>query len=95
MLENYISLKMSNEQILNAKKFAYYYFFNKMIEIEPIIPKINNHEFDLDKDFYKKLDNGDYKNLEMICKNIVNKKSFILDEIKNVKFMAQVRSVIT
>lgn len=72
--------KTDEKKMINAKKFAYYYFFKRSIKISTIFEeKYKFPPFNVDYNFLDILSNGKDKNFDMICDAIINKKKFIAE----------------
>ena len=73
-----IKEKMDKQNINEAKKFAYYYYFKRMLEINSLeaIP-FSFPPVKVKKDFLKNFYQGNDKKLDLICDSIMNKKQFI------------------
>jgi hypothetical protein len=69
--------KMNQVQTENAKKFAYHYYFRRMLEIDSIenIP-FNFPPFKIKSNFIDILSRGSDKNLELICNSIISGNKF-------------------
>ena len=72
--------KLDKKTHINAKKFAYHYFFRRSIKIGTLLEKKYTFPpFDIDANFLDILSNGKDKNLDIICNAIINKKNFIVE----------------
>jgi len=69
--------KMNEKQTENAKKFAYHYYFRRMLEINSIenIP-FNFPPFKIKSNFLDILSKENDKNLDLILKSIINRDKF-------------------
>jgi len=69
--------KMNEKQNENAKKFAYHYYFRRMLEINSIenIP-FNFPPFKIKSNFLDILSKENDKNLDLILKSIINRDKF-------------------
>ena len=69
--------KMNQAQTDNAKKFAYHYYFRRMLEIDSIenIP-FNFPPFKIKSNFIDILSRESDKNLELICNSIISGNKF-------------------
>ena len=80
LIKNPIS---NNDINLRAKKYAYYFYFERMIPIDLIdIPKNKHQNFTINIDKANKMLNGEYfdKGLSTICDGILNDKEFVYKE---------------
>ncbi len=78
-----LNQKLSLEKLERAKKYAYHFFFRRMIEINSIDEKPDKWpNIDIKKDFYVALQNKTDIGLEVITKNIIEEKDFILEDKK-------------
>lgn len=69
--------KIEKKTQINAKKFAYHYFFRRSIKIGTIKEKKYMFPpFDIDNNFLDILSNSKDENLDIICNAIINKKNF-------------------
>jgi hypothetical protein len=68
---------MNQKQAETVKKFAYHYYFRRMLEIDSIenIP-FNFSPFKIKSNFLDILSKEDDKNLELICKSIISRVKF-------------------
>ncbi len=71
------SHKMSDDDINDAKKFAYHYYFKRMLELKSLedIP-YNFPPFRIKNDLLNILSNNSDKNLDLICDSILSGKEF-------------------
>ena len=80
-LENFIT----DEKLKRAKKYAYHFFFRRMIEINSIIEKPGLWpNIDIEKNLKEKLSNNKDPGLDKICDCIINKTDFIYEDEKSV-----------
>lgn len=70
------SERLDEERHLSAKKYAYHFFFKRMIEI-PFIVSHKKHKFCLELSDFRDLGEGNCKGLDVICEGILNEKPFI------------------
>ena len=84
LIDKLIKNPISNNDInLRAKKYAYYFYFERMIPIDLIdIPKNKHQNFTINIDKANKMLNGEYfdKGLSTICDGILNDKEFVYKE---------------
>jgi hypothetical protein len=71
--------KLSDEKRQRAKKYAYHFFFRRMLEI-PFIISPEKYKFTLDLKGIRDLLPGRYPDLDVICEGILNGRSFVSDE---------------
>jgi hypothetical protein len=70
--------KLDEKTKMNAKKFAYYYFFKRSIKINTIFEQKHKFPpFNIDDNFLNILSTGKDQNFDMICDAIINKKVFV------------------
>lgn len=76
--------RMDEEQILRAKKYAYHFFFRRMVPL-PFVKVLGNGSkpFDLQIQNVQELGPGHYKGLDIICNGIINGEQFIFESEKN------------
>jgi len=78
-----LNQKLSSEKLERAKKYAYHFFFRRMIKINSIDEKPDKWpNIDIKKDFYVALQDKTDIGLEVITKNIIEEKDFILEDKK-------------
>jgi hypothetical protein len=71
--------KKNPDQILRAKKYAYHFFFRRMIAPFSIIESPHSWpNFKISKNIFKDIHND--KSLKVICNSIINYESFIYDD---------------
>ncbi len=69
--------KLSDENILKAKKYTYHFFFRKMIPVEFFAPTGSNPQFKLEISSLKDLLPGKSKGFDVICEGILKGTDFI------------------
>jgi hypothetical protein len=69
---------LSNEQTEQALKYAYHFFFRRMIEV-PFIVSPKKYKFGLSLADMRQLLPDNYKGLDVICEGILSRKSFVSD----------------
>ena len=75
--------KLSSEKIEQAKKYAYHFFFRRMMVIKSIDENLGGWpNFKIKKTLFNDLAENKDKTLEVIAKSIINEESFIYDEPK-------------
>ncbi len=83
-IDKLINNPVLNEEInLRAKKYAYYFYFQRMIPIDLIdISEDNKKNFTINTEKAKKMASGHYfdKGLNTICEGILNNKDFVYKE---------------
>ena len=74
---------MNDEKIKRAKKYAYHFFFRRMIELK-VLDEFPSEwpNFRVNKNFFDILKKKKDKGLESICDSIINNENFIFDEIE-------------
>jgi hypothetical protein len=72
-----LNKRMNSKQLVRAKKFAYYFFFQRMIPVKFMKQQQGNPPFRIDADFLEKLLPGNCRGLDTICEGILNQKDFI------------------
>jgi hypothetical protein len=70
--------KLSGEKLLLAKKYAYHFFFRRMIEL-PFIVTSQKHKFTTQLSDFNELKSGKFSGLDAICHGILNHRSFVHD----------------
>jgi hypothetical protein len=74
---------MNEIKIMRAKKYAYHFFFRRMIPIKVIDEvQLGWPNFQVNKNFSKLLNDRNDKGFEKICNSIINHKKFIFDEVE-------------
>ena len=80
-LDNFIT----EEKLKRAKKYAYHFFFRRMIRINSIIEKPGSWpNIDIEKNLKEKLSNNNDPGLDKICDCIINKTDFIYEDEKSI-----------
>jgi hypothetical protein len=69
---------LSQSQLLRAKKYAYHFFFRRMIQL-PFIRSREKGRFELDLKSPDELRHGHFQGLDVICDGIVKGSPFIVD----------------
>ncbi len=74
---------MNKERIIRAKKYAYHFFFRRMIALKVIdeLP-LEWPNFKINKNFFDIINKKKDKGFESICNSIINHKNFIFDEVE-------------
>ena len=70
--------KLSDENLLLAKKYAYHFFYRRMIEL-PFFVTVKKHKFSIQLSNLRDLKPGNYSGLDVICNGILLGHSFIND----------------
>ena len=74
---------MTEQKILRAKKYAYHFFFRRMIGLKILDERpLEWPNFQVNKNFSEIINKKNDKGFEKICDSIINKKSFIFDELE-------------
>jgi hypothetical protein len=71
--------RMSETDVLKARKYAYHFFFRRMIPLEFMEPARGNPPFRLKLDRLESLQPGKSRGLDLICNGILNGIDFIYD----------------
>jgi hypothetical protein len=71
--------RMSDEDTLRAKKYAYHFFFRRMIPLEFMEPTNGNPPFRINIKSIEDLLPGRSRGLDLICEGILNETDFIFD----------------
>ncbi len=69
---------MSSEQLLRARKYAYHFFFRRMIELPFLVP-VRKHKIALTLNRLEQLDEGVFSGLDAICHGILEGSPFIAE----------------
>ncbi len=72
--------KISNEVTLNAKKYAYHFFFRRMIPLKSVSESSGWPPFDIKLKNLDELKSGSDKGLDVICDGIIGDNDFIYDQ---------------
>ena len=72
--------RMNEADTLRAKKYAYHFFFRRMIPLEFMEPAHGNPPFRLRLNHLESLKPGKSRGLDLICDGILNGADFIYDE---------------
>jgi hypothetical protein len=77
-------VKMQEEQILRARKYAYHFFFRRMVPLPFVkVRGKGSKPFDFKiRNFYE-LEPGHHKGLDVICNGIINGEPFIFESENN------------
>ncbi len=70
--------RLSDEMLERAQKYAFHYFFRRMIKL-PFIVSHKKYKFDLNLASINELLPGEYPGLDVICKGILGNQSFVVD----------------
>jgi hypothetical protein len=73
------SERMSADETLRAKKYAYHFFFRRMIPLEFMEAAGGNPPFRLKLNSLDQLQPGSSRGLDLICDGILNEADFIFD----------------
>ena len=78
-----IKRHMDDAKIIRAKKYAYHFFFRRMIPIKVIdqVP-LGWPNYKINKNFFDIINNKKDKGFEKICNSIINHDKFIFDEVE-------------
>jgi hypothetical protein len=71
--------RMSDQDTLRAKKYAYHFFFRRMIPLEFMKPTNGNPPFRVDIRSIEELLPGRSRGLDLICDGILNGTGFVYD----------------
>lgn len=71
---------LDDESILNAKKYAYHFFFRRMIPIQSVTESGGWPPFDIKLDKFSELEDGKDRGIDVICDGIINGSDFIYNE---------------
>jgi hypothetical protein len=74
-----LKMRMSDDDVLKARKYAYHFFFRRMIPLEFMEPTGGAPPYRLNLHDIKHLSRGRSKGLDTICDGILNHSDFILD----------------
>ncbi len=69
--------KLDSEKITLARRYAYHFFFRRMIDIELFIPTKSQPPFNLNIQSLDDLLTGECKGLDVVCNGIINGTPFI------------------
>ena len=72
-----LSEKMNKEQIILARKYAYHFFFRRMIPVSIVEPTGGEPQFRLNIKSIKDIQPGKSPGLDIICEGILNGSDFI------------------
>jgi hypothetical protein len=72
-----IKRRLDHEQTLRAKKFAYYFYFERMIPLKQMDKRIGNPPYRLALEGLNDLVLGQCDGLDLICDGIINQRDFI------------------
>ena len=72
--------RLSEEKKINALKYAYHFFFRRMIFLKSIKYSNSHNIFNYTFNNVEDLLPGNDKGLDVICDGIIHKKEFIYDE---------------
>ena len=79
-LDNFIT----EEKLKRAKKYAYHFFFRRMIKVNSIIEKPGSWpNIGIEENLEEKISNNEDHGLDSICDSIINKTDFIYEDEKN------------
>jgi hypothetical protein len=70
--------RMAPDRTLMARKYAYHFFFRRMIELPFIVPGPKN-KFRVELESTDRLRVGHYPGLDVICRGIVQNTPFVID----------------
>ena len=70
--------RMSDADVLHAKKYAYHFFFRRMIPLEFMQPASGTPPYRINLSSIEQLSRGSSKGLDLICDGILNGDDFIL-----------------
>jgi hypothetical protein len=77
-----IKIPDKHKQLL-AKKYAYHYFFRRLIPLDFAIPAKGNPPFTIDISSISPLIPGNSSGLDVICQGIINQEDFIWQDHEN------------
>jgi hypothetical protein len=69
---------LSAEQLQRARKYAYHFFFRRMIEL-PFVVTTKKHKLTSELASLKQLAPGGFPGLDVICEGILKNNPFIID----------------
>ena len=72
--------RLSDAQIARARRYAYHFFFNRMIPLPFIEPKAGYPIYTLNVDSLDQLRPGATSGLDVICDGILHQRPFVMDE---------------
>jgi hypothetical protein len=72
--------RLSDAQIARARRYAYHFFFNRMIPLPFIEPKAGYPIYTLKVDDLDQLRPGATSGLDVICDGILHQRPFVMDE---------------
>jgi hypothetical protein len=70
--------RMSDADVLHAKKYAYHFFFRRMIPLEFMQPASGTPPYRINLSSIEQLSRDSSKGLDLICDGILNGDDFIL-----------------
>ncbi|MEJ5357663.1 MAG: hypothetical protein WHT06_03215 [Desulfobacterales bacterium] len=71
--------RLSPEQLLRARKYAYHFFFRRMIELPFLVP-IRKHKIGLMLNSLRQLEPGVFPGLDVVCRGILDGSPFIVEK---------------
>jgi hypothetical protein len=77
------SLSLSKKNQLLAKKYAYHYFFRRLIPLDFAFPSKGNPPFQIDISSLSSLIPGNSSGLDIICQGILHQDNFIWRDYEN------------
>lgn len=72
-----LNSRLSDAQILRAKKYAYHFFYRRMVPLNVVEPISDWRMFKINIDSSKDLEEGKDLGLDIICNGIINNEPFI------------------
>ena len=72
--------KLGPEQLTRARRYAYHFFFNRMIPLPYVEPKAGYPIYRLKLEHYRRLLPGESPGLDTICDGILGKGPFVLND---------------
>ena len=73
--------RLNGEQLARARRYAYHFFFNRMIPLPFIEPKAGYPIYRLKLERVDQLMPGQNQGLDTICDGILGKQPFVLDSV--------------
>lgn len=70
---------LTSEQLMRARKYAYHFFFRRMIEL-PFLMPLRKHKIGLRLNRLKQLGQGVYPGLDVICNGILDGSHFVAEK---------------
>lgn len=65
------------DSLLRARRYAFHFFFRRMIELPFVVAGDRDHDFDLEIANISALKPGHYSGLDVICEGILDEKPFV------------------